>query len=489
MPERPPFRRRLVVRLGAALTVALLLVGVAVWVGAAAWAAHEARRVLRAEVLAVQNEAVSSDGTLDADRYDWGEPHHRYDAPRIDPIFLQVFDAEGRLLRQSDNLVRFASESYPTQALASTEADGPLVGLATVRIGDETLYRITEPLRDREGREVGVVQAARFPPRLYSDLSRLAAGLTLGLGGLLALLIGLVWTVGGRVVRPLQAITAHAAALSAATLGERVPVPENADREAAALAIALNDSLDRLDGAFAEMKRFTANAAHEMQTPLTVLRGHVEVALRRDRQPEAYRDTLRLLGTEIDGMVRTVRGLLALARLDADAIPLATEPVDLSALCRSEVDAACDRAEDKNLALGLHADAPALTHGHPDLLREAVRTLIDNAIKYTPEGHVAVAAGTRDGEAWVAVEDSGPGLPADHRQLATGRFWRADDVHHLPGSGLGLALADRVARIHGGRLTLSDATPHGLRVVLSVPRSPIASSTAASALGAAPTVP
>lgn len=469
MPERAPFRRRLTVRLGGALGLALLAVGLSVWVGAAAWAAHEARHVLRTEVAAVQNDAVAPDGTLDADRYYWDEPHHRFDAPRIDPIFLQVYDADGRLLRQSDNHARLADHEVPDSLLASTEGDGALDPLTTHRVDGGVLYSVTEPLRAPGGRVVGTVQAARFVPALYADLGRLALGLTAGLGALLLVLAALVWAVGGRVVRPLEALTAHAARLSAATLGERVPVPADADREAAALAVALNASLDRLDGAFAEMKRFTANAAHELQTPLTVLRGHVEVALRREREPEAYRQTLRLLDAEVDGMVRTVRGLLALARLDASAEPLATEPVDLAVLARDEAEALRPIAEARGLALGFHAAAPALVLGHTDLLREAVRTLLDNAVKYTPEGHVAVAVGTREGRAWVAVEDSGPGIPPEHRAHAADRFWRAPGVQHLPGSGLGLALAARVAQTHDGWLTLDGAKPHGLRAILAMP--------------------
>ncbi|GAB5550102.1 MAG: HAMP domain-containing sensor histidine kinase [Sandaracinaceae bacterium] len=472
MPERPSFRRRLTIQLGAALSLALFAVGAAVWVGAAAWSAYEARHVLRTEVAAVQNDAVEPAGTLDADRYYWDEPHHRYDAPRIDPIFLQVYDADGHLLRQSDNHAQLDEHEVPDTLLTATEADGPFDLLTTHRVDGGVLYSITEPLFAPDGQRVGTVQAARFVPALYADLGRLALGLALGLGALLALLAALVWTVGGRVVRPLQALTTHAAGLSAATLGERVPVPSDADREAAALAVALNASLARLDGAFAEMKRFTANAAHELQSPLTVLRGHVEVALRRERDPEAYRETLRLLDGEVDDMIRTVRGLLSLARVDAADAPLASETVDLAAIAREEVEAAGPRAEAKGLALGVHADTPALAVAHRDLVREAIRTLLDNAIKYTPTGHVAVAVGTRGREAWVAVEDSGPGIAPEHRALATDRFWRAADVQHLPGSGLGLALADRVARSNGGRLTLGEAEPHGLRAILAVPAAP-----------------
>ncbi|OZC01429.1 sensor histidine kinase [Rubricoccus marinus] len=467
MAERPPFRRRLLVRLGAALAIALTVLGGAVWCGAAVWSATEARRALRLEAAAVQADVVAPDGRLVPEAYYWDEPHHRFDAERIDPFFLQVFGPDGRLLRASDNVALF--DAFPDRVLAPTTDEALLAPLSTFRLGRRDLYHVTEPLLDARGAAVGTVQVARYIPPLQAGLGRLAAGLALGLGLSLAALLALVWAVGGRVVRPLQAITAHAAGLSAATLGERVPVPTGADRETAALAAALNGSLERLDGAFAEMKRFTANAAHELQTPLTVLRGHVEVALRRERSPDAYRETLRLLDGEVDGMVRTVRGLLALARLDASVEPLAAEPVDLARIAREEAEAARPLAVARGLALGVHADGPAPSRGHPDLLREAVRTLLDNALKYTPRGHVAVAAGTRDGHAWVAVEDSGPGIAPEHRAHATDRFWRAPDVQHVPGSGLGLALADRVARSHGGRLDLASADPHGLRVVLSIP--------------------
>lgn len=456
--------------LGTALGVALTAVGVLVWIGVSAWATYEARAVLRAEA-AVVEAAIAEPGGLDADRYEWDEPHHRFAAERIDPYFLQVFDAEGSLLRASDNVALLAA-GYPAHLLPSTQGDGALTPLAVFRHDGQRLYRITEPLYDPDGTRVGNIQLARFDPGITARLGRLAGGLGLGLGLLLAGLLGLLWSVGGRVVRPLEAITQHAESLSATTLGDRLPVPADADLETATLARTLNASLERLDESFAEMKRFTANAAHELQTPLTVLQGHVDVALRREREPEAYRETLRLLRAEAEALTRTVRGLLALARLDASAEPLPDERVDLAGLIRAEAGAARARADAKGLDLRVEAPASVVARGHTDLLREAVRTLLDNALKYIEAGHVTLEAGTREGEAWVAVEDSGPGLAPEHRAHATDRFWRAPDVQHLPGSGLGLALADRVARTHGGTLTFADAEPHGLRATLTLPAAP-----------------
>ncbi len=467
--RRRSFRRRLLTGLGAALAVALTLVGAVVWGGAALWATADAREALRREADVVARAVVLPDGTLDARRYDWDEPHHRFSTPRIDPYFLQVFSPAGRLLRASDNVAAFAPDRYPDRALPGTRHEGAFSPLATFRLGNHRLYHITEPLRDRQGRVVGFVQIARFVPPLYSGLGRLGGGLALALATLLAALLGVVWIVGGRVVRPLDRLTRHAAGLSAATLGQRARVPPEADQETAALAFALNDALDRLDAAFDEMKRFTSNAAHELQTPLTVLRGHIEVALRRDRSADAYRDTLRLLDGEVLGMIETVRALLTLARLDAADRPFPAAAVDLAALARDEAEALQDRAREKGLTLSVEAGRSLPVEGHESLLRDVVRNLLDNAIKYTPEGRVAVTTSGRGGEAWLRVEDTGPGIPAAQRRHAVGRFWRTRSAQHLPGSGLGLALADGIARRHGGRLVLADSPLGGLCAALVLP--------------------
>lgn len=464
MIARPTFRRRLTLALGVALGLALALVGVLVWLGASAAATFEARAVLRAEAEAVDRAVVMPGGRLEAERYHWDEPHHRFAAARIDPFFLQVFDAEGRLVRASDNVA--ALDGYPDRVLGSTDGDGPLTPLAHLRAGGRTLYRITEPLETLAGESVGTVQLARFDPGLGAQLGRLALGLGVGLGVLLAALLALVWAVGGRVVRPLEAITAHAMSVSAETLGDRIPVPPRADRETAALAHALNRALERLDGSFAEMQRFTSNAAHELQTPLTILRGHLEVSLRRDRDPEAYRATLRVLLGEVEGLIHTVRGLLALARVDAEG-RLATEPVDLASIARPVAEAFRSTAEAAGLTLDIATESVAVD-GHPDLLRDVVRNLVDNAVKYTDAGCVAVTVSRVDGHARLVVEDTGSGIASEHADRVTDRFWRSDAVQHVPGSGLGLALVARIVERHGGRLEVG-ASLGGARVSVVLP--------------------
>lgn len=463
---RPPFRRRLLVTLGLALGLALVGLGALVWVGAYASLTFRARAVLDAEAREVASHVVQPDGRLDVDAYPWEQPHHRFLDPHIDPIFLRIFDADGRLLRASENVGRLDG---PLPDPRATEEEGLLRPLNTFAVGPRRLYAVSRPLAAPDGTPRGVLQVARYDPRLGPQLLRIGLGLGAGFLFVWTALLGLVWLVGRRVVRPLEAITARARALSPEHLDGRVPVPPDADRETAELAEALNAALGRIEDAFREVRRFTADAAHELQTPLTVMLGHVDVALRRERDPAAYRETLRLLHGEIEGLAQTVRGLLALARLDRSRQTLELSAVSLARLAEGEVEALRPKAEARGLALRLEADAPGTVLGHEPLLRDVVRNLLDNAVKYTEAGEVAVRVEARDGAVRLVIADTGLGIPAADLPNVTARFHRARTVQHVPGSGLGLALVEQVVRHHGGSLHVASEAGRGTTVTVAFP--------------------
>ena len=463
--DAPSFRRRLTLTLGLALGFALLLLGVSVLLGAWALMNYNARVHLGGEVSNIAAHLVY-EGEIELDRTPWGEPHHRFTEPHIDPHFVQVFDAEGRPLRSSANVARLGGD-FPARRLPVTDGDLAIGPLRTFEAGGTRLYHLTTPLADRRGRRLGYLQLSRYEPGVGAMIRRLGLGLGVGYVAALAALLGLLWTVGSRVVRPLEAMTASARRLSPERLDQRVPIPAGSDRETAELGLALNDALDRLERAFDEVRRFTADAAHELQTPLTVLLGHIEVALRRERTPEAYRETLHVLHGEADDLIRTVRGLLSLARLEV--APRAPEEVDLGLIAREETEALRPRAEAKGLPVALDAPADGRVMGDPVLLRDAVRNLLDNAVKYTEAGGIRVGVHRHDGEVTLTVEDTGVGIAPEHLDRVTSRFWRAADVQHLPGSGLGLSLVEQVATYHGGRFRVISTLGAGTRAALSLP--------------------
>ncbi|MEP0546900.1 MAG: ATP-binding protein [Rhodothermales bacterium] len=448
-----------------ALGSALLVLGFLVVLGAWAFMNYSSRAYLASEVNNFTAHVVRGD-RLDLDAYPWSEPHHRFTERHIDPHFIQVFDAEGRPLRSSANVARLG-ESFPARRLPVTGADPGVGRLRTFEAEGTSFYYLATPLATQQGTPLGYLQIARYEPGIGAMIGRIGFGLAVGYVVALAGLLALLWAVGGRVVRPLEAMTTAARNLSPDRLDQRVPVPPDADRETAELGRALNDALTRLEGAFDEVHRFTADAAHELQTPLTVLLGHVEVALRRERSTEAYRETLRVLQAEAEGLVRTVRGLLALARSEGPSAP--HEFVDLGLLAHEEADAVRPQAEAKGLALTVSAEAGVRVMGHPTLLREAAQNLLDNAVKYTNAGEVRVGVQRRDGHVAFAVEDTGVGIAPELLPHVTARFWRADGVQHLPGSGLGLPLVEQVATYHGGRFRIDSEPGVGTRAEMLLP--------------------
>jgi len=430
--------------------------------------------VLRSEMEGVLAQIVTPAGTLNADGYAWNEPHHRFRGRHVDPFFLQVFDDRGRLLRASDNIGIFPQEAYPVRPLAATtQNDGFYDPLRTFRVEDTKLYYMTRPIYNDAEEQLGTVQLARTEPGLAALHRQLA--LFLG-GGLLVVLAGLatlIWWVAGRVLRPLETITASTRKVAPDRLRQRIPVPDEADRETAQLAATLNTLLERLEASFEEMRRFTASAAHELKTPLTVLRGHVDVALRRPRDAEDYRETLCLVRRKIDHLVSMVGGLLTLARLDQSKPSRPDEPVDLVGLVRTEAASFRERAAGQGMAFDVDMPDTAPVRGEAGMLREVVVNLLDNAVKYTSAGRIEVSVRRAGGTVALTVADTGIGMDAEERTRAKDRFFRAASVStaNIEGSGLGLSLVDQIVRWHGGTLVIESAPGEGTTVTVQFPEA------------------
>jgi signal transduction histidine kinase len=375
-------------------------------------------------------------------------------------------------VRQSANIDSLTVD-FPDRRLP-VHPDGVWPSLHTFTAGGQSFYHRTRPLRSASGATMGFVQVVRHVPEHRSLLwafGGVLGGLWLLLSGGL---LGLVAWAAGRVLRPLQSITEVARSVTSTDLDERVAVPPSADRETATLGRAFNALLDRIEEHVAALQAFTANAAHELQTPLTALQGHVELALRRERDPESYRETLRLLDRKLGGLVQTLRALLTLTRLDR-AESLERGPVNLSALVADEVEPFEEAAREKGLSVTVDAEAPVWAEGQPELLREAVRNLIDNAVKYTPEGRVTVTVDrTEEGQARLACTDTGVGMTDEERAAATSRFYRGDGAGQVAeGSGLGLSLVQHIIEAHDGTLHLASAPDEGTRVTVLLPSASV----------------
>ncbi|MFB9676758.1 sensor histidine kinase [Streptosporangium vulgare] len=287
------------------------------------------------------------------------------------------------------------------------------------------------------------VQARASLEPTVDALTALRGLLLPGIPALLLLVAALTWLAVGRALAPVSAIRAEMADITASDLHRRVPVPRSRD-EIARLAETMNRTLDRLEQAVSRHKRFVADAAHELRSPLAILRTRLELARPGPLAAEALTDVERIQSLTSD--------LLLLARLDAGE-PGCHEEVDLGQVTAEEAARSRPRPE---IRVTLEVAADTVILGSAGQLRRLVANLVDNAVRHA-SSTVTVRLATDGGEAVLDVLDDGPGIPAEHHEAVFDRFTRLDEARDRDagGAGLGLAIARDIAVRHGGSLRIA----------------------------------
>jgi signal transduction histidine kinase len=306
--------------------------------------------------------------------------------------------------------------------------------------------------------------------RRFAALIRRTLYFALGFTILLGLVGGLL--MSRNFLHRIDSITAASRSIMAGDLSKRVPVSGSGD-ELDQLSVSLNQMLDQIERLMAGMKEISSNVAHDLRTPLTRLRSRVEAALRTG-EPAAQKAALEKTIEEADSLLATFNALLSIARTEAGQVLEALKPVDLRELVTDLAELFAPMAEELGGSLELSANDTVMVKADRQLLAQALSNLLDNALKYgvasgrnSPE--IALSLKHSADEAIIAVADRGPGIPDKDRGRVTERFVRLDRARTLPGSGLGLSLAQAIARLHNGKLLLKDNAP-GLLVELVLPR-------------------
>jgi len=297
---------------------------------------------------------------------------------------------------------------------------------------------------------------------------RLAIALAWGLAITAGLALATGWLLSRLVLGRIAEITRTADTIVSGAMDRRVPLKGTGD-EFDRLAETLNAMLDRIEGLVGEMRMVTDSVAHDLRSPLTRLRGHVEEALAGDLDEPARETRLARALEEADHVLRSFTRLLEIARAEAGMGREQFEHLDLAALVRDMGELFQPVAEEKGIALALET-APAPAMGHPQLLAQAISNLMENALGHAPDGStITLRAGPGAEGSEIAVADRGPGVPEADRDRMLRRFVRRDESRGGSGTGLGLSLVAAVARMHGARLVLADNAP-GLRVSLTFPQ-------------------
>jgi len=289
----------------------------------------------------------------------------------------------------------------------------------------------------------------------------------LPLVALIPLLLAIAWVTVGYGLAPLTGLAGAVRGRGAHSL-DPLPAAGLPD-ELAPLAAALNDLLARLARALAQQREFTADAAHELRTPLAAIRLQAQLVERAGTEAERA-EAMGDLRAGIARATRLIDQLLTLARLDPEAGERPFERCDLRRLLAEVVAEAADAAHERGVALAAEDGAPAEITGYPAALRTLAGNLVHNAVRYTPEGGRVRAAVRRESDAVVLeVTDDGPGIAPEERARVTDRFYRVPG-NATGGSGLGLAIVRKIAELHRARLVLEDGPGgKGLRAGVRFP--------------------
>ncbi|HEY1793934.1 MAG TPA: ATP-binding protein [Opitutaceae bacterium] len=290
--------------------------------------------------------------------------------------------------------------------------------------------------------------------------------------GAVALLLSL--TAGAflswRATRPLRQVAATARRIiNEDDTGARIP-EAGGSGELAALTRQLNALLDKNAGHVRVLRETLDNLAHDMRTPLTRLRGTAELSLREGGNPADARDALAACVDESDHVLHLLEVLLDVSAAEAGVLALRREGLDMNALVVRAADLYREVAEQKGIDLRVETAGEARLQGDPVRIGQALSNLLDNALKYTPDGgRVTVAAASEPGAVLVSVTDNGPGVPAAERDAVWRRLYRSDTSRSQRGLGLGLSLVRAVAEAHGGSASVGDAPGGGARFQVRFP--------------------
>jgi two-component system OmpR family sensor kinase len=436
-----------------------------------------------AQLVAYYNNQLHS---YEEDREDRSRSFPQDDLPLLpENAILAIIGQDGKAIWQQGNLKPEILQSLITTWIDSSNTSQPLSISVPAQEGvgisgsEQYLFQIS-PLRIEEGWDGFILLANPIDPD--DQLARLA--ISLGLGSLIILLfafIGGYW-LANRAMKPVEAIVQTARQISESDLSKRL----NLDREdeLGELAKTFDQMLDRLQAAFERQRQFTADASHELRSPLTIIELEANRALERPRTEKEYEHVLRLIQSENEWMGSLVNELLLLARMDAGQIALRAESLDLSEIVVDVTERLNPLAQANGVTLKTGKLKECYVQAERTYITQLLTNLVENAIKYTQRKDAMVLVESDvhivDDQRWglISVNDNGPGIPEQDLPYIFDRFYRKDKARsrqeneegmQVSGSGLGLAIAKSIAELYGGKIEVHNKIGAGTTFTVWLP--------------------
>lgn len=381
--------------------------------------------------------------------------------------YLQIFTAEGETI--------YLSEFLANHPLRPVSEGAPRAQKEEVRYEDRTMeakrFRFLNSSIDAHGRTF-LVQLGTPTGEIYETLDAFRRYLLW-----LAPLVLLIAALGGnwlshRALTPVDALTRTARTINVGSLGRRLDTPDTGD-ELQRLSETLNEMLARIESSVQRITEFTADASHELRTPVALIRAEAEVALGRERTEPEYRSALQHVLNESERMTRMLEQLLSLVRADSGSETIQRADLDVAVLAREAVDTWQKIAASHGLRLsGAIPAAPVFVAGDGLALRRVLDILLDNSVKYSAApGEITLTVDSAPGRVLLRVRDNGPGLPLNEQDKIFERFYRVDKARsrEMGGAGLGLSIARVIVLQHGGTITVESAPGRGAEFSVALP--------------------
>lgn len=383
--------------------------------------------------------------------------------------YIQVLDPHGQIVARSSNIETF---NMPLVKETYHAAMGGATTFEIVRnVGRYPVRVVTKPIILKEKGLVAIVQVGSSLEGMDEIFHSLAYIFTFGIiaSVLIASIVG--WVLARKALKPVTEITKTARRIGAESLNERINITVPQD-EIGMLASTINEMIGRLEKSFKQIKQFTADASHELKTPLTILKGEMEIALRSKDNVEYMKEALKSSLEEIDRMNYIVRNLLDLAKMDVEKSAVAKEPVNLDKVLSDRCEQLKKVALDSGIHMAILRSKPAMVNGDAVRIGQLIFNLIDNALKYSHRGGaVELSLDTEGGSVVFKVKDTGVGISKEDLPYIFDRFYRVDKARSrdVGGAGLGLSICKEIAESHGGSLEVESDPRVGSTFIARLP--------------------
>jgi heavy metal sensor kinase len=384
------------------------------------------------------------------------------------PFFFQILDKNGTPFYVSKE---FREIGYETTDRVITNARNGKETLEDVRSpGRRTAFRMISTPFYRDGELTYIIQLATHLHYVRKSLASFKSNILAALPIILVLGSLGGWLLARKSLSPIGYIASKARSITSQNLSERL-IPRGTSDEMDDLIETINGMIARLEGSFKRMAEFTADASHELKTPLCAMRGEAEVLLTKERKTEEYQEGLSHFIEQFDQLSQMINDLILLSKFDAAQLELKMVPLRLDLLVKDLCNLFEVLAEQKKIALEVGTLLEVMVMGDKMRLQQLFTNLIDNAIKYTPKGYLRVTVEKNQGFALVRISDTGIGIPKEEQENIFKRFYRVDKSRSREsgGVGLGLSIAEWVAHAHKGRIEVNSELHRGSTFAVYLP--------------------